>query len=321
MKPGSEFKPAWWLPTPHLQTIWPALFRKKMPLSLTRERVELDDGDFIDLAWHDKAYKPLVLILHGLEGSIASHYSTPLMSALDKAGFASVFMHFRNCSHEPNRLPRSYHSGDTGDIEAIVRHIKEHHNRSVFAAIGFSLGGNALLKWLGETGNSNPLTCASAISVPFILSDSAEKLDFGFSRLYQYHLLRLLRKSYKNKFSSLPSPLAVKVEKLRTFREFDNEITAPLHGFRDVDHYYGESSCRQYLKNISIPTCLIHSQDDPFMFPESAPGKAELSEQIVFNLAANGGHVGFVSGSSPFNTRYWYEEVVCEFLQSQYPSS
>lgn len=315
---ASTFQPAWWLPTAHLQTIWPALFRRQPDIEVTRERVELADGDFLDLDWYGNLIDPLVLINHGLEGSINSHYALPLMNALNKSGFASVFMHFRNCSEEPNRLARAYHSGETGDVQSIIQHIFETHQREVFAAIGFSLGGNALLKWLGESGESNPLKCAAAVSVPFLLADSAKKLQSGFSKLYEWHLLRALKQSYRKKFGIIDSPLNVNIETLNSFWEFDNEVTAPLHGFDGVDDYYQISSCRQYLNNIQIPTAIIHSSDDPFMYPGSIPNDDELSRYVEMNISNYGGHVGFVSGTSPWKATYWHEEVICSFLKKHF---
>ena len=312
-----QFQFAWWLPTPHLQTIWPALFRRKPDIQVNRERVELPDSDFIDLDWYGNPSDPLVLINHGLEGSIHSHYALPLMDALHKAGFASVFMHFRNCSEEPNRLPRAYHSGETGDVQAIIQHILETHQREVFAAVGFSLGGNALLKWLGESGKTNPLKCAAAVSVPFLLAESARKLNSGFSHLYEWHLLRALKQSYRTKFSAINSPLNVNLEQLNSFREFDDAVTAPLHGFHGVDDYYRKSSCRQYLQNIQIPTCLIHSQDDPFMYPDSIPKKDEISKHVEMQITSHGGHVGFVSGNFPWKAKYLHEQTILNFLKRQ----
>ncbi|NNJ92480.1 MAG: hydrolase, partial [Gammaproteobacteria bacterium] len=303
------------LPTAHLQTIWPASFRKQPDIEVTRERVELADGDFLDLDWYGNLDHPLVLINHGLEGSINSHYALPLMDTLHKADFASVFMHFRNCSEEPNRLAKAYHSGETGDIQTIIQHILENYQREVFAAIGFSLGGNALLKWLGESGKSNPLTCAAAVSVPFLLADSAKKLGSGFSQLYQWHLLRSLKQSYRKKFSTIEPPLNIRVEKLNSFREFDDKVTAPLHGFQGVDDYYQQSSSRQYLHNIQVPTCIIHSQDDPFMYQDSIPNKNEISEHVEMNISKRGGHVGFISGALPWKPAYWHEKVICNFLK------
>lgn len=309
------FKPAWWLPSSHLQTIWPALFRKRPKISVKRERVELTDGDFIDLDWYGSTSNPLVLINHGLEGSINSHYAKSLMNSLHYAGFATVFMHFRNCSEEPNRLPRAYHSGETGDLQTVIQHISEKHQLEVFAAIGFSLGGNALLKWLGESGDKNPLKCAAAVSVPFQLARSAEKLNTGFSKFYQWYLLRALKKSYRRKFSKIASPLNIDVNTLKSFWQFDNEVTAPLHDFKDVHDYYQQSSCRQYLYNIQIPTCIIHSMDDPFMYPESVPGRQEISKSVDMQITQYGGHVGFVSGNTPWSAQYWHEQSLCHFLK------
>ena len=311
----AEFTPAWWLPSPHLQTLWPVFFRKRDLPPLSRERFELPDGDFIDLAWGENPARPVVLVVHGLEGSLNSHYAG-LLRLLQAEGYCPVFMHFRGCSGEPNRLARSYHSGDTGDLKAVVSHISEVTGKPVFAAVGFSLGGNALLKWLGQSGSGNPVSRAVAVSVPFVLSDAADRLSRGVSRLYERHLLRSLRQSYRTKFSRIASPLDVDVESLNGFREFDDRITAPLHGFRDVDHYYGDSSCRQYLKSIRTATRIIHAEDDPFMYPRSVPGESELSASVELLLAKQGGHVGFISGKLPWKPVYWHEAKIMEFLNN-----
>jgi hypothetical protein len=312
----SSFKPAWWLPSPHLQTLWPVVFRRRTAPALSHQRYELRDGDFIDLCWSRKSHRPVVLLLHGLEGSLHSHYAGNLMVALEHAGYRPVLMHFRGCSGEPNRLPRSYHSGDTGDLAEIVEYINAESDRPVHAAIGFSLGGNVLLKWLGRSAGSNPLHAAVAVSVPFMLDDAARRLEQGLSHMYEVHLLKSLRRSYNRKFEQIESPLDVEVAQLKNFREFDDKVTAPLHGFNGVDHYYNESSCRQYLSDIRVPTRIIHALDDPFMFPQSVPGQSELSEHVELLLAQHGGHVGFVSGKYPWKPVYWYEQKIIEFLQA-----
>ena len=311
------FKPAWWLPSPHLQTLWPVMFRKRSVPPLIPERFELDDGDFVDLCWSRQDDRPVVVVLHGLEGSLQSHYAGNLMSLLEKAGFRPVLMHFRGCSGEPNRLPRSYHSGDTGDLARVVDHINQMTHGRVRGAIGFSLGGNVLLKWLGQTGDANPLQCAVAVSVPFRLADAAERLERGFSRLYKVHLMKKLKRSYAQKFTRIESPLDVDMDRLKGFREFDDQVTAPLHGFRGVDHYYGESSCRQYLANIRVPTRIIHALDDPFMYSETVPQQSEVSEQVELLIVRNGGHVGFVGGKYPWRAEYWYERRIVEFLDAK----
>ena len=310
-----SFKPAWWLPSPHLQTLWPVMFRKRSAPDLSNQRFELSDGDFVDLCWSRKTNRPVVIVLHGLEGSLHSHYAGSLMLALEKAGFMPVLMHFRGCSGEPNRLPRSYHSGDTGDIAQVVDYINQKSSTSVHAAIGFSLGGNVLLKWLGQTGNSNPLKFGVAVSVPFMLADAAKRLERGLSHLYEIHLMNSLKRSYIEKFKRIESPLDVEIDKLKGFWEFDDKVTAPLHGFGGVDHYYSESSCRQYLAGIKVPTRIIHALDDPFMFPDTVPGEGEVSANVEFLLARNGGHVGFVSGKYPWKAEYWYEQKIIEFLK------
>ncbi len=314
---NKTYQPAWWLPSPHLQTLWPVLFRRHASIDLIKERVELSDGDFIDLCWGRQHERPIALILHGLEGSVNSHYAMGLMSRLEREGYCPVLMHFRGCSGEPNRLARSYHSGDTADMSEVVEHIMTTTGQRVFAAIGFSLGGNALLKWLGQSGSSNPLQRAVAISVPFRLAEAAKRLEKGLSHLYERHLMSSLKQSYLDKFSNMESPIHVDVSRLKGFWDFDDQVTAPLHGFDGVDHYYRESSCRQYLSSIRVPTRIIHALDDPFMFPETAPGKDELSSVVDLQLVNRGGHVGFVSGKIPWKPVYWHEQMIIDFLHSK----
>jgi predicted alpha/beta-fold hydrolase len=312
----TPFKPAWWLPSPHLQTLWPVMFRRRTAPDLSHERFELNDGDFVDLCWSRKTDRPVVIVLHGLEGSVHSHYAGSLMCSLENAGFRPVFMHFRGCGEEPNRLPRSYHSGDTQDLAQLVDHINRTSDTSVHAAIGFSLGGNVLLKWLGQTGDSNPLQFGVAVSVPFMLADAANRLQRGLSHMYEIHLMNSLKRSYIEKFRRIESPLDVEISQLKGFWEFDDRVTAPLHGFSGVDHYYSESSCRQYLASIKVPTRIIHALDDPFMFTATVPDENELSEHVELLLARNGGHVGFVSGKYPWKPEYWYERKIIEFLMN-----
>jgi len=295
---NSTFKPAWWLSNPHAQTLWPFIFRRRPSVDVRPESVELPDGDFLDIAWMTNNPGPLILIMHGLEGSIHSHYAANLLYRLNDAGYSAVFMHFRGCSGKPNRKDRSYHSGDTQDVAFILDYVQENSGRSVHAAIGYSLGGNVLLKWLGEMGAERPLKQAIAISVPFLLSDIATRLETGVSKLYQNHLLSSLRKSYKNRFSQRPSPLNINVEELRTFRAYDDQITAPLNGFSGVDHYYTESSSRQYLKQIQTKTLILQARDDPFMWPHTIPTDEELSVSVTLELAQNGGQLRMAIYSS-----------------------
>jgi uncharacterized protein len=312
---ASEFRPAWWLPGPHAQTIWPSLFRPRPRPALQRQRVELADGDFIDLAVMDGGGPPVILI-HGLEGSLESHYAGSIVSALAAAGFQAVFMYLRGCSGEPNRLPRSYHSGATEDLVAVLDHIAQTWGREAFAAVGVSLGANLLLKYLGETARPR-LQAAAAISVPFVLRDAMLRLSIGGSRLYQRYLLGKMKASYRAKFRCIPSPLRVDLDSIRDFFDYDDRITAPLNGFAGAEDYYARSSCRPLLRQIEVPTRILHAQDDPFMFRRTVPGQGELGPGVTLELSRHGGHVGFTSGLIPWRPRFWLDERVVRFLLTQ----
>lgn len=313
---STEFKPAWWLRSPHLQTLWPVFFKKRHKLELLTEQVELNDGDFIDLCWSKKSTGKIVVVLHGLEGSINSHYANGTLYQLENSGYRPVFMHFRGCSGRMNRLPRAYHSGETGDLSFIIEHIRQVSGVYPYAVIGFSLGGNVLLKWLGETGAENPVEKAVAVSVPFKLHDAAKRLELGLSKIYREHLLKSLRQTYLDKFRKIHSPLSVDVLQLKSFWDYDDQVTAPLHGFTGAQEYYDQCSSQQFLKNIRVHTRIIHSLDDPFMFETTVPEDNELSECIDFLLTEKGGHVGFVTGVTPFTTKYWCESRIIEFLSN-----
>lgn len=310
----SPFRPAWWLRSPHLQTLWPTLLRPRRTLPLSRERVELPDGDFLDLSQVRGASGPAVLILHGLEGSLDSHYARGTLAALAAAGYCPQLMHFRGCGGTPNRLPRGYHSGATEDLLSLLEYLQERLGQPPFAAVGFSLGGNLLLKYLGEGRPPIPLQAAVAISVPFQLRDAMVRLNRGFSRLYQRHLLGRLQASYRRKFATLTSPLSVDLSRLRTLFDFDDQITAPLHGFAGAEDYYARCSCRQFLARIQTPTLILHARDDPFMFPHTLPSAEELGPATTLEIAERGGHVGFVAGTLPWRVRYWWEERLVAFL-------
>jgi predicted alpha/beta-fold hydrolase len=307
------FRAPWWCRGPHCQTLYPHVFRRRPALQLERERLELPDGDFLDLAWSGRESGPVVVILHGLEGSLRSHYAAGLVSALAHRGYRTAFLHFRNTT-EPNRLPRSYHSGETGDLAHLIRHVAARTGRPPFAAVGYSLGGNVLLKWLGESGESAPLATAAAVSVPFDLGEAADRMERGISRLYQWRLVASLRGSYRRKFSRIPSPLAVDLRRLRTFRQFDDQVTAPLHGFAGVDDYYRRSSSRPFLARIRVPTLIVHARDDPFMWPHTAPLPEQLSPSVRLEISDHGGHVGFVAGPWPWRPRWWLEERIVAHL-------
>ncbi len=317
---NKTFKPAWWLGNPHCQTLWPFIFRTRIKKEdVTRERFELPDGDFIDLDWAGKSNGPIVFIFHGLEGSSQSHYAKGLLRCITQKGWRGLFVHFRGCSGEHNRLPRSYHSGDTGDIGYLINTIHQREPHIRLAAIAISLGSNALLKWLGETGSKNPLSAAIAISVPFDLYQSVKHMEKGFARLYQWHLVKQLRHRLSKKFQLTPPAIpAHPLSSIKTIFHIDDHITAPLHGFKDAKEYYALSSCKQFLKNIQIPTLIIHAKDDPFIPAHIIPSANELSPFIQLELSENGGHVGFVSGAFPGYATYWLEERIPVFLKEHF---
>ena len=309
------FVPAWWCRGPHMQTLWPYLFRRTPQVELRRERLELPDGDFLDLDWTKNSHGPIVIVLHGLEGSSDSKYARGLLKAVHEHGWRGVVMHFRGCSGEPNRLPRSYHSGETTDLAYVVKLLRDREPGTPLFVVGFSLGGNVLLKWLGETGANAPIQAAVAVSVPFLLGESAKRLDQEFSRVYQWGLMHSMRNAVAEKRRRMKLPLKIQdLSKLKTFWDFDEHITAPLHGFAGADDYYARSSSRQYLKGIQVPTLIVQSRDDPFMTDAMIPQDGELSSAVELELYDSGGHVGFIQGAWPWAPRCWLEGRILRHL-------
>ena len=212
-------------------------------------------------------------------------------------------------------MPRGYHSGDTGDAAGEVARITAHHGRPPFAAIGYSLGGNVLLKWLGECGAAAPFMTAVAVSVPFDLAACAERLAEGASRFYQWHLVRSMQARFTAKFGTGDNPLGITdIKSLDSVWRFDDAVSAPLHGFRDVQDYYARASCRQFLKRIAQPTLILHAVDDPFVPATAIPCAAEPGAEVSLELAAHGGHVGFITGAVPGRARYWLEARIIAHL-------
>lgn len=301
--------------------------RSKLEVPFYRERLELPDGDFLDLDFAFAAprpgpqQKPLVLLLHGLEGSARSGYARQLYRSLRDHGIDSLGLNFRSCSGELNRQPRMYHSGETGDLRWVLDLMARRYRDRRLGAVGVSIGGNVLLKFLGEQGKrSRPvLDAAVAISVPFDLSAGADHLCRAPATLYAAHLLRKLRRKIVAKQSTLPDNVDLaRAVAARTFREFDDAATAPLHGFAGAEDYYRRSSCAGFLSEIRVPTLLLHSADDPFLPPDRLPRRAVQSNaQLHACFTARGGHVGFVAGRSPFRPTFWAEREAARFLALQ----
>ncbi len=323
----STFKPAWWLNNPHLQTLYPTLIRKPPEPVLYRERLLTPDKDFIDLDFCGDEAMPLVILLHGLTGSSQSGYIKGLQVALLQQGLRSVVLNFRGCSGDYNHSSRCYHSGETGDIDFLYRTLRKREPHTPLAAVGFSLGGNVLLKWLGEQGRQLDLFAATAVSVPLVLGECASKLDKGFSRLYRARLLRELKDYIRLKRVHLEylgyqqEALVLQqlgdLEKLNSFWQYDQQVIAQLYDFADVEDYYTRASSRQFLHAITIPTLLIQALDDPFMTPAVLPNLKELSATVQLELTQTGGHVGFISGALPHKAHYWLEQRIPEFLLQQ----
>ena len=304
-----------------MQTLWPPLLRRSIPLDLKREEFELSDGDFVEIDWpaEPNESRPIVLILHGLQGGIHSLYVRGFFRTFHEAGMLPVVMHFRGCGGKPNRKPRAYHSGDTGDFPEFIAAIREKYPGRAVCAVGVSLGGNALLKWLGETGENNPLTCAMSASVPFDLDAAGVKLESGASRIYQHHLISSLKKVAVRKLEhgfKIEGMTMEKLEGMKTFRDFDNGVTSPLHGFKDADDYYRSCSSCRFLNKIGRPTLIVHSLDDPFLPPSAIPSKDMLSDFVSMEITKSGGHGGFVAGTNPFSPRYWMELRALRFILS-----
>lgn len=309
----------------HLQTIYSTLFRKISPLHFEIEKFPLQDGDSLDCYWHKidkhKPNTPIVILFHGLAGSYKSPYIQGSMEALKEAGFSSVVMHFRGCSGRDNLLPRSYHSGETGDANAFISHLKESYPLAKLFAVGYSLGANMLLKLLGEKADKSYLNAAISISAPMQLDICANRMNRGFSRYYQYRLLEDLSLALDKKYESHPMEnlLGLKrqdIKKLKTFWEFDDAYTAPIHGFSSAEEYYNKCSSKQFLKGIETPTLIIHAKDDPFMTQEVIPTQKELSASIELEISQNGGHVGFIQGSI-FRAEYWLEKRIVAYLKER----
>jgi predicted alpha/beta-fold hydrolase len=325
MPTKTTFKPAWWLHNSHLQTIYPALFRKvPNPPDYRRERLATPDHDFIDIDYCGAGKQPLVILVHGLTGSSQSVYIKGLQSALLKQGLRSAALNFRGCSGSSNNRARSYHSGETEDIQFLYQTLRQREPDTPLGVVGFSLGGNVVLKWLGEQGRHLDLFAAVAVSVPLLLEVCATKLDNGFSKLYRGNLLDELKAYMHTKLQHLDSIgqdlEAMKVRALGdlsdigSFWQYDDRVVAKLHGFADVHDYYRRSSSRQYLKSIAVPTLVIQAIDDPFMTQEVLPGLDEISPLVQLEFTKHGGHVGFISGLIPFKPEYWLEQRIPEFL-------
>ncbi len=320
----SEFRAAAWLRNRHLQTLYPSFRGRQAPRpALTRRMLDLPDGDVTAVDWladsaeiTDKT--PLLVILHGLEGSAESTYARCLLQAAADHGWHAAVLHFRDCGDYRNVLPRRYHAGETNDLRYFVNKLRTEGQEGPIVAAGYSLGGNVLLKYLGEDGPTTPLHAAAAVSVPLDLGICSEALTYGFSKLYQTLLLKRMKNAVARKFDLHTAAFDWnRAMGATTFSEFDDAVTAPLHGFSGKDEYYEKCSSIHFLKDIDRPTLIINSRDDPFMLPKMLPEADQLSEQVTLEISERGGHVGFVAGGTPWNPQFYLPTRIIDFLQSE----
>lgn len=315
------YSPAWWIPGGHLQTLWGKLFRRQPPAPTVLQRWDTPDGDFLEI--HRLAADPgapRVLLLHGLEGTVRSHYAQALLNEAASRGWGADLLIFRSCGSEPNLTRRFYHSGETSDVGFVLDSILREFPTSQVALAGVSLGGNVLLKFLGERGQDLPpqLKAAAAVSVPFDLSRSSRRINRGFSKFYQRFFLNSLRKKAQEKALRFPDLAPQdRIAGLRTLEDFDNLITGPLHGFRDAQDYYARSSSLLYLKNIRLKTLLFSAIDDPMLPAEVLDEVREIARgnrALEVDFVDKGGHAGFITGSVPWRPFYYAEHRVGEFF-------
>jgi predicted alpha/beta-fold hydrolase len=318
----SDFDPPRWLRNRHVQTVMPSLpWSWRSRPQLRREIVRLPDGDATAVDWVVETEAtpktaPLLVILHGLEGSAESSYARMLMEAAAERQWRCCVLHFRDCGDYRNLLPRRYHAGETNDVRFFVEKLENEGQYGPIVAAGFSLGGNVLLKYLGEEVDDTPLRGAAAICVPFDLHHCAEALNVGFSKTYQHYLLKRMKNAVRYKFDRHTAAFDWRrAMSARTFAEFDDAVTAPLHGFRNKDDYYDKCSSVHFLGDIVRPTLIVNALDDPFMTPEVIPDENQLSESVTLEIADVGGHVGFIDGGTPWRPSFYLPGRLMSFLE------
>lgn len=300
--------------------MYASLFYKPKKPYFVIEKFTLSDGDFLEPYWSEskpKKNQSIVVLFHGLAGSYKSSYIVAMMMELRKNGYAVVLMHFRGCATKENTLVKSYHSGETEDAKEYLDYLHKKYPSQKLYALGYSIGGNMLLKLLGEQGENSQLTSAISVSAPIDLKSSAKGINQGFSKIYQWYLLKSIKKKLLKKYEKFDMPLQATKEDVRSIKtiyEFDELYTAPIHGFKSADNYYELNSSKQYLKDIKVKTLIIHSLDDPFMSENILPYKDEYSKSVELEITKNGGHLGFINGTI-CKLDYYLEKRVVNFFK------
>lgn len=312
----STYRAPWWCRSARLQTLWPPLVRRLPAFPWKRERLELEDGDFLDLDWYRAGSDRLLVISHGLEGNSRRIYVSGLAHAAARRGWSVLAWNFRGCSGEPNRLARSYHSGATEDLAAVIRHATASFG-GLLCLAGFSLGGNLTLKFLGEDRPElQRVRAGAALSVPCDLKAAARRMAAPDCAFYMRRFLREMGAKMDAKRARFGSAFpTADWRKMRSFAEFDEAFTAPLHGFASAEDYWSRCSAVRFLPTICVPTLILNAADDPFLAPPCFPTDlARASQFVTLEVPRYGGHVGFTGGDSG-NGEYWSEQRILEFLE------
>lgn len=306
-----------WLPGGQAQTLWPLLIKPR-PTPLRRERWTTPDGDFIDVDHLDgPSESPLLVLFHGLEGSARSHYAISTAHACRQIGWRLALPHFRGCSGELNQRPRAYHSGDSAEIDWILRRLHHSNAGQRLHAAGISLGGNALLKWAGEQGPAagELVSGVAGICAPLDLAACGHHLARGFNRIYTRHFLDTLKARSAARLQRFPGLFdPERMRRASNLWEFDDAVTGPVHGFAGADDYWARSSAKPWLKAIAVPALVVNPKNDPFLPAAALPGAADISRSVRLEQPASGGHVGFVSGSFPGNLDWLPQRLLHFFL-------
>ncbi len=311
---STDFSPPWIQFNGHVQTILPGALRRVKGVDYVRERIDTPDGDFLDLDWSTNKNSRIAIVSHGLEGDTTRPYVRGMVRALNSSGWDALAWNFRGCSQEMNRARRFYHSGETSDLDWVVKHARGHGNYQSIALVGFSLGGNVTLKYLGELGAQSPIERAVTFSVPLDLYKSCLQITKPSNFIYARRFLNRLKGKIRRKAKSQPNLLDTgRLGSIQTIYDFDDLYTAPLHGFNGARDYYARCSSINYLSKIKIPTLIINARNDPFLPKECYPNGpiSELS-QVFFESPESGGHCGFATSED--NQTYWSEKRAIEFL-------
>ncbi len=315
---SSSYRAPLWIGGKHAQTIIPALFRKVEGITYTRERIETEDKDFLDIDWSKKGHERLVIISHGLEGSTRQPYALGMGRMFNQHGWDSLAWNFRSCSGEINRSKLLYHAGITGDLKHVIFHALATYPYKEIMLIGFSLGGNITLKYIGDECDNLPpqITKACTFSVPCDLYACIRSLSSGINRVYLNRFLVTLKAKMLKKAAMFPDVFAgIDIEKIQDFIDFDNKITAPFYGFKDATHYYVSCSSKHSIRKIRIPTLIVNAQNDPFLHPACFPHEeCQRSSCVYFESPYDGGHEGFIKRS--LHGVYWSEERAIFFSET-----